>query len=166
MFDLPALLGRNASVQGIRRELAATRFTLVILLPMALTFRAHFRAKMSMALGSWEEQKNDRNPRTSRRHPGPPRPPQAHACGRMIGPTLPDPWPWAGLAPRLDARGVVRLPALRGRPPARARRAMGHRPSAPPQALSRQPGQTACPRRGSVGDAPGCPRRRCTLGRV
>src|SRR5436309_8112197 len=97
----------------------------------SLTFRANFRAKMSMALGSWEEQKNDRNPRTSRRHPGPPRPPQAHACGRMIGPTLPDPWPWAGREPRLDARGVVGLPALRGRPPARARRAMGQRLSAP-----------------------------------
>jgi hypothetical protein len=35
MFDLHALLGRNAPGQAIRRELTATRFTSVILLPMA-----------------------------------------------------------------------------------------------------------------------------------
>ena len=35
LFDPPALLGRNAPIHGISRELAATCFTLVILLPMA-----------------------------------------------------------------------------------------------------------------------------------
>jgi hypothetical protein len=40
-----------------------------------LTFRANFRTKMRIALGSWDEQKNYRNPRTSRRHPGYPRAP-------------------------------------------------------------------------------------------
>jgi len=35
VFNLPALLGRNAPVLAIRRELAAARFALVILLPMA-----------------------------------------------------------------------------------------------------------------------------------
>jgi hypothetical protein len=34
VFNLHALLGRNTPVQDIRRELVATRFTLVILLPM------------------------------------------------------------------------------------------------------------------------------------
>ena len=35
LFDPQALLGRNAPVDGIRSKLAATRFTLMILLPMA-----------------------------------------------------------------------------------------------------------------------------------
>ena len=35
VFNLPALLGRNAPVLAIRRELAAARFALMILLPMA-----------------------------------------------------------------------------------------------------------------------------------
>src|SRR5262249_14968007 len=35
VFNLHALLGRNAPGYAIRRELAATRFPLVLLLPMA-----------------------------------------------------------------------------------------------------------------------------------
>jgi len=133
LFSSP-VLGRSGLCSGMRGS------------SIHLTFRANFRTKMRIALGSWDEQKNCRNPRTSRRHPGHPRAPEENGRGRIIGPTLPDPWPLAGIASRLDDSRVVRLPALRGRPPALSGRAMGHSPSAPPQAMPRQTSQTACPR--------------------
>ena len=46
-----------------------------------LTFRANFRGKMRIELSSWDEQKNHRNPRTSRRHPSHHRAPQENARG-------------------------------------------------------------------------------------
>jgi hypothetical protein len=35
LFDPPALLGRNAPVEGVRGKLAAARLTLMVLFPMA-----------------------------------------------------------------------------------------------------------------------------------
>src|SRR5881409_2612805 len=83
-----------------------------------LTFRTNFREKMRSALSSWDEQKDHSNPRTSRRHTGPHRAPQENARGRIIGETLPDQWPLAGIEPRLDDSRLVGLHPLRGRPPA------------------------------------------------
>src|SRR5919198_260306 len=86
-----------------------------------LTFRANFRAKRRIALRSWDEPKDHRNPRTSRRYPGHYRAPQENARGRIIGPTLPDQWQLAGTESGLDHRRVVSLHAFRGRPPALSR---------------------------------------------
>src|SRR5713101_378169 len=81
---------------------------------LLLTFRANFRAKMRIELRSWNEQKDHRNPRTSRRHPGHHRTPQENVRGRIIGPTLPDQWQLAGIESRLDDSRVVSLHSLRG----------------------------------------------------
>ena len=79
-----------------------------------LTFRANFRTKMRIALGSWDEQKTYRTPRTRRRHAGPPRAPEENGRGRIRGPTRPDHRSLAGREPRLDDRRVVGLPPLEG----------------------------------------------------
>src|SRR5439155_8717694 len=76
----------------------------------------NFRAKRRIELRSWDEPKDHRNPRTSRRHPGHYRAPQENARGRIIGPTLPDQWQLAGTESWLDNRRVVRLHSFRGRP--------------------------------------------------
>jgi hypothetical protein len=81
---------------------------------LILTFRANFRAKMRITLSSWDEQKNYRNPRTSRRHPSHHRAPQEDARGRSTGPTLPDQWQLARLASRLDDGHLVDFHPLRG----------------------------------------------------
>src|SRR5215831_16183951 len=86
----------------------------VIMSRPQLTFRANFRAKMRIALSSWDEHKDHRNPRTSRRYPGDHRASQEHARGRMLGDTLPDQWQLAGLESRLDDSRVVDLHPLRG----------------------------------------------------
>src|SRR5437588_5484871 len=82
---------------------------------------SNFRAKRRIELRSWDEPKDHRNPRTSRRHPGHYRAPQENARGRIIGPTLPDQWQLAGTESWLDNRRVVSLHSFRGRPPALSR---------------------------------------------
>src|SRR6266498_3351864 len=99
-----------------------------------LTVRANCHVKMRMAFSSRHEHKNHSNSRTSRRQTGSHDTPHANAGGCIIGQPLPTPWPLARMEPGEDDGRVVGLYPVRGRPPTRSRRAVGHHTPAPPQA--------------------------------
>ena len=136
-------IGKSRLVEVLREHVRSEGATRIVFRCSSyLTFRANFRGKMRIALSSWDEQKNHRNPRTSRRHTSHHRAPQENACGRMIGQPLPAQWQLAGLESRQDDGRLVGLYPLRGRPPALSCRAVGPSTPAHPESVSRQRGET------------------------